>query len=290
MVPRAPARDPSENAPVSSAVLLPPQGSVRVRWPRLPEARALAEAVARADFSRAAPLKVSESRSVLMARLGPAGAPLVFKTRTFPSALDLARAALGRGAFDRERRASLWLSARKFSTPVLCAHLAGTRSGRRIETLVFQGLEAPSLLSLIRDRDPLLDDVAGPLGALWARLLRSNRYLADAKPSNLLVQSGDPARADGPACRLWLVDVGSLRRLPPVGEGRALVRMIRDLSLEPIGLCAPAPERWLANVAAWTIHALVGAPPSQAFVAGIMGRVRLAVSRHPDPTPRDTPI
>ncbi len=245
-----------------------------------------------------------------MAHPEAAGAPLLLKTRALSSASDLLRAALGRGQFDRERRASLWLSARRFRTPVLCAHLAGSQDGRRIETLVFQGVEAPTLLGLIRARDPVLDDVSGPLGALWARLLKTRRYLADAKPSNVLVEPGDAGsrgdsaampidpRAPGPesaertsrqAPRLWLVDVGSLRRVPPLGTGRALVRMLRDVSLEPMGVGTPAPEQWVANVAAWTVYALVGAPPSQAFVAGIMNRVRAAVARHGNPTPRDEP-
>lgn len=221
-----------------------------------------------------------------MARIEAAGAPLLFKTRALSSTSDLLRAALGRGQFDRERRASLWLSARKFRTPVLCAHLAGSQDGQRIETLVFQGVEAPTLLGLIRARDPVLDDVSGPLGALWARLLKARRYLADAKPSNMLVE---PVSADEAAPRLSLVDVGSLRRVPPLGTGRALVRMLRDVSLEPMGVGTPAPEQWVANVAAWTVYALVGAPPSQAFVAGIMNRVRAAVARHGNPTPRDEP-
>lgn len=268
-------------------VLLPPTDALRIRRgdPSI-DVRALAARIAGASWSNADVIKATDRVTVLRAMLDT-GERVVIKVTPADGLGEALKGAVRRARLDRAWAGAMWLRAHGFHSPRPRALVSGLREGARLHVLVVEEVPGSTLLALARSGGLQIDAAREPVGRMLGRLIAMGRVNADSKPSNLVVDP--PRKGDPEPPRVHIVDTGALRRIGVRGKGWALVRMLRDLSLEPMGVGSALSRGWVSDVAAWALKERLGASPSKAAVAAIVRRVERAVAAHGDPTPRDLP-
>ncbi|MBX3364933.1 MAG: hypothetical protein KF866_09225 [Phycisphaeraceae bacterium] len=262
-------------------MILPPSSRIRLRAAADPaRGKALAAALTARNWREAAVIKQTDTSSVLGALItvGDQALPVIAKSRLVASFPDAVKAFVRSSSLDRQRSAATWLLANDFPAPRWYVHLSGIADGLHVQTLFVQAIRGNTLLTALQADIPAAQAIREPLGVCIGRLLLANRLHADLKPSNMVLAGSRPMLVDAP-----------LRTIRPFGRGRALVRMLRDLSLEPSGLGITHPDHWLDDVAAYALRTLWDRPPAAAAVAAVIRRVTTLVAARGNTSPIHPP-
>lgn len=266
-------------------MILPPTARVRIEVPTEREnasrCRVIARAVCDERFGASARAIKSDDRSAVLAGEA-AGYEVVVKTLALDRAKDRLRAALRLSRHWRQARGSEKVRrAGADACPVLAIARGIDPSGHRVEALIMDRVDGPTLLRAAADRalSPthqrmLLDRV----GAAVGQLARSGIFNRDHKPSNLIVtrdEAGEPMPV--------LIDCADIRR---AANGRALVGMLSKLLIEANGTEVSVGVGEQVRVAqAARREAGLDAPLRE-----LVAQVHRTIEAHGDPRPKVDPL
>lgn len=245
------------------------------------KARTIARAVCDGSFVAAARVIKSDGRTSVFSA-DAAGYPVVVKTLALDRLKDRAASAT--------HATRLWRQARGVRRVLGCGVLAAEAyaiargrdaSGHRVEALIIERIEGPTLLRAAAERSLgprpaalLLDRLGTDIGALAAARV-INR---DHKPSNLIVATDDSGMP-----RPVLIDTADIRRR---GSREALEMMLAKLLIEAIGTEVAVPVRDQVRIA----RAALRRAGEAGALRELLDAVRDRVDRHGDPTPKDDPL
>ncbi len=243
--------------------------------------RSVARSVCNGSFVGAARVIKSDDRASVYAG-DAAGYAVVVKTLALDRVRDRLRSRLGLTRLWRQARGSERARAAGVACAAVHAIARGVdESGQRVEALIMQRLEGPTLLRAAAERtlDPrsarrLLDRVGEGVG----RLVKAGLYNRDHKPSNLIVAEID---GDGPVP--MLIDTADIRRRAP---GDALERMLAKLMIEAMGTGVVVHPRERVRVA----RAALAMFDDQRPLGDVLESASAIIEAHGDPTPKDDPL
>jgi len=244
-------------------------------------ARSVARAVCDGSFVAAARVIKADGRTSVFAGEA-AGYPVVVKTLALDRVRDRIGSWIGRTRLWRQARGSERVRSCAVPSALTYALVRGVDgSGHRVEALILERVEGPTLLRAASDRslDParariLLDRVGQGVGTLH----RSGLYNRDHKPSNLIVSAcdaGDPLPV--------LIDTADIRAREP---SDALERMLAKLLIEATGTGVSVHAREQVRVA----RAALASSGQDRDLDDLLRAVRAIVAAHGDPTPKDDPL
>ena len=270
-------------------MILPPTGRVRVMTPSIPggaegagaRARSIARAVCAEPFGASARVIKSDDRSTVLAGEA-AGYEVVVKALALDRIVDRLRSLVRSTRHWRQARGATAVA--RAGLPVAGTHavMRGVDpSGHRVEALVLERVEGPTLLRVASERALsasdhrlLLDRVGEGVG----QLVRAGRFNRDHKPSNIIVASDD----DGTP-RPTLIDTSDIRHSR--GD-RSMDAMLAKLLIEAIGTATEVPLKDRVRVA----RSALASSGQNRTLRAVLESVDRVIEGHGDPTPKDDPL
>ncbi|MFM9957962.1 MAG: lipopolysaccharide kinase InaA family protein [Phycisphaerales bacterium] len=271
-----------------AATVAPAARSLRIlRCTVADPARIVGEAASTAWLQRATVLK-SEGRSAAYAGRVDA-LPVVVKCLRLDRPKDLLARAFGQTRGLRQWSGAALLASRGFATPELLVLARGRdESGRVVETLVMERVDAPTLLQVIAERaggrpsESLANRaLAREAGALAGRMARAGLRNRDLKPSNVLAAR----KAGGSEWLLIQIDTVGVREDDAASAGEMLFRLL--VECVGVGRTPARTLRWRAVRAALETG---GGAPSRGTAKALWREVEARLARHGDPTPKVNPL
>lgn len=266
-------------------MILPPTSRVRIEIPTgvasASRCRVVAKAVCDERFGVSARVIKSDDRTAVLAGEA-AGYGVVVKALALDRLKDRVRAVVRLSRHWRQARGSETVRDAGVDAPPVLAIVRGVDpSGHRVEALIMDRVDGPTLLRAASDRALssrgqrlLLDRIGFGVG----RLARQGVFNRDHKPSNLIVgsdEAGDPL--------LVLIDCADIRR---AATSRALVGMLSKLLIEANGTGVSVSAREQVRVArAARREAEFDLPLGE-----LLAQVRRDVEAHGDPRPKVDPL
>jgi tRNA A-37 threonylcarbamoyl transferase component Bud32 len=270
-------------------MILAPTSRVRVMIPSFAvgtevagaKARSIARAVCAESFGASARVIKSDDRTTVLVGEA-AGYPVVVKTLALDRAVDRLRSVARLTRHWRQARGAVAVAEAGLRVAKAYAIVRGVDpSGHRVEALVLERIEGPTLLRVAServlkpdDRRLLLDRVGEGVG----KLVRAGRFNRDHKPSNIIVATDEGGRPVP-----VLIDTSDIRRARGSGS---LDEMLAKLLIEALGASITVAPRDQLRVARGALKSSAQRRELRDVLASIEG----IIASHGDPTPKDDPL
>jgi tRNA A-37 threonylcarbamoyl transferase component Bud32 len=225
-------------------------------------------------------IKADEHTSVLAG--DAAGYEVVVKTLALDRVKDRIRAAFRLSRHWRQARGAVLAGAAGVeAAPVLAIVRGVNLAGHRVEAMIMDRVEGPTLLRAASERTlsvsearALIDEVGRDVG----RLARSGLMNRDHKPSNVIVR-----REPDAGLQPVLIDTADIRRAKPLA---ALTGMLSKLLIESIGTDVRIDAAHQVRAA----RAALRESGLNMRLSTLLAAVRQAVDLHGDARPKDDPL
>lgn len=270
-------------------MILAPTSRVRVVIPSVSDgtelagakARSIARAVCTESFGASARVIKSDDRTTVLAGEA-AGYPVVVKALALDRAIDRIRSVVRRTRHWRQARGAAAVASAGLRVCHTHAIVRGTDpSGHRVEALIIERVEGPTLLRLASERSVGSGDdrvLLDRLGEDVGKLVRAGRFNRDHKPSNIIVET----QPDGRPVPV-LIDTSDIRR---ARTNRSLDEMLAKLLIEATGTSVQVPTRDRVRIA----RAALRCSGQRRELRDVLASVERIVDAHGDPTPKDDPL
>ncbi|MFB3430947.1 MAG: hypothetical protein ABL309_08500 [Phycisphaerales bacterium] len=270
-------------------MIMAPTSRVRVVIPSVSDgtelagakARSIARAVCAESFGASARVIKSDDRTTVLAGEA-AGYPVVVKALALDRAIDRIRSVVRRTRHWRQARGAAAVASAGLRVCHTHAIVRGTDpSGHRVEALIIERVEGPTLLRFASERSvgsgddrELLDRLGEDVG----KLVRAGRFNRDHKPSNIIVET----QPDGRPVPV-LIDTSDIRR---ARTNRSLDEMLAKLLIEATGTSVQVRTRDRLRIA----RVALGCSGQRRELRDVLASVERIVDAHGDPTPKDDPL